>query len=294
MLIPVAAAVLMLIQTATPAAPASHAAGPAVSPDGAWVAFSSNRDGTPQIYVVRADGSGERQVTRSAPPKAGLRWSTDGRQLQYTTFSANQTHLFSVDLDGANEHEWLMVPGRDPQLSPDGRRVVYAAGSYTATELMVADVVDGAVKNARRINDAAVPIAWNAKWSPDGTRLAFTGRAPGTAQLQVWIMDSDGTNAGALTAMPPDEGGAQVPSWSPDGRTLAFQTNAPNGSASIWLIDVRTKSATKVLSHSETFLDETPKWFPDGRRLTFQSTRTGRMEVWVVNADGSNLKQLTK
>ena len=107
-------------------------------------------------------------------------------------------------------------------------------------------------------------------------------------------MNADGSGAGALTVAAESEGGAQVPSWSPDGKTITFQSNAPNHSASIWRVDVATGVTSKILAHSEIFLDETPTWFPDGRRLAFQSTRSGRMEVWTVNADGSDLRQITK
>src|SRR5512144_515983 len=101
----------------------NHGRSPVVSPDGAWIAFESDRDGTPQIYVIRPDGSGERRVTRSSTSKGGIRWTADGRRLLFASFANDAAHLFAVDLTGDNEREILSVPGRDPQFSPDGRRV---------------------------------------------------------------------------------------------------------------------------------------------------------------------------
>jgi len=213
--------------------------------------------------------------------------------LLFSAFSNNTSRLFSVDLDGSNEHEILSVPGRDPQVSPDGRRVIYGAGTFTATELMIADVSGSAIEHPRRI-DTGTPIAWNMKWSPDGATIAFTARRAANDQLQVWLMNGDGSGAHALTSAPPDEGGAQLPSWSPDGRSLAVQTNAANHSAHIWVVDVSTGGATKLAAHTEVFLDEVPVWFPDGKRLAFQSTRTGRLEVWTINTDSTGLRQVTK
>jgi TolB protein len=43
----------------------------------------------------------------------------------------------------------------------------------------------------------------------------------------------------------------------------------------------------------KVYLDETPSWFSDGKSVAFQSNRTGRMEIWTINADGSDLRQLT-
>jgi TolB protein len=76
---------------------------------------------------------------------------------------------------------------------------------------------------------------------------------------------------------------------------LAIQVNSRSkkNSAHIWIVDVRTGSARKLAAHDAAYLDETPSWFPDGKRLAFQSNRTGRMEVWVMNTDGSNARQVT-
>ena len=288
------AAVSMPGQSPAPVPPQNHAARPAVSPDGRWIAFHADRDGSSQIFVIRADGSDERLVTRSPTPKSGVRWSADGRELLFTSFTNNTGYLFAVGVDGTAEREVLSVSGRDPQLSPDGRRVVYAAGPFNATALMLAEVDGATLSHPRRINDEASSIAWNAKWSPDGARLAFTGRAPGNPQLQIWTMNSDGSKSAPLTHLPPGDGRAQVPAWSPDGRSIVFQSDTPDRSSHLWRVEVRTGTTTRVLDHAEVFLDETPVWFPDGQRLAFQSTRTGRWEVWTVKIDGTELRQITK
>lgn len=136
--------------------------------------------------------------------------------------------------------------------------------------------------------------AWNAKWSPNGARIAFTGRAPGNPQLQVWVMNADGTQSAPLTHLAPQEGRAQVPDWSPDGRAIAFQANTPDRSSHLWRVDVTTGVSTRLLAHADVFMDETPAWFRDGTRLAFQSTRTGRWEIWSVNVDGTDLRQVTR
>ena len=71
--------------------------------------------------------------------------------------------------------------------------------------------------------------------------------------------------------------------------------NAPaENTAHIWVIDVKSGAATKLNPHSTPYLDETPSWFPDGKRIAFQSDRSGRMEIWTMNADGSGAVQVTK
>ena len=51
--------------------------------------------------------------------------------------------------------------------------------------------------------------------------------------------------------------------------------------------------ARKLAAHAEGTADEVPAWFPDGRRIAFQSDRSGSMEIWVMNADGTGLRQVT-
>ena len=104
----------------------------------------------------------------------------------------------------------------------------------------------------------------------------------------------------------PDNGA--LPSVSPDGLRIAFVSNrvgakdlfviGADGTGEMQLthhvIDIRTGVDRRLGAHDQSWFDETPSWFPDGKRLAFQSNRTGRMEVWVMNADGSDQRQLTR
>ena len=85
-----------------------------------------------------------------------------------------------------------------------------------------------------------------------------------------------------------------MPSWSPDGSKLAVQSSAKDKPGHIWTVDISTGAAHKLAAHEELYQDEVPAWFPDGKSIAFQSDRTGQMEIWVMNADGSQAHQLTK
>jgi TolB protein len=113
-------------------------------------------------------------------------------------------------------------------------------------------------------------------------------------------MNADGSGARQLTRFSATDGSPQWPAWSPDGSRLAIQSgnynrqNPSENTAHVWLIDVKGGAATRLNPHNRPYLDETPSWFPDGKRIAFQSDRSGRMEVWVMNADGSGATQVTK
>ena len=273
--------------------PIDHGASPAVSPDGASIAFVSNRTGQAQVFVIDADGQHERQVTHAAASVGGVQWSADGRHLRYSAFADGATRIVVVDPDGSHQADFLTVPGRGPSISADEQRVVYGGGtSWTATALTVADIRAGATTSPRLINDGT-SVAWNARWSPDGKTIAFTGRDANNL-LQVFVVAADGTGRRQLTHHAAADGNAQVPAWSPDGQWIAYQSNSAGGHAELWVMRADGRDAHPVSAHTEAYLDETPSWFSNGTRIAFQSNRTGRMEIWAVDIDGSHLAPITK
>ena len=264
---------------------------PVVSPDGSRLAFLSNRGGAQDVFVIGTDGTGEKQLTNTPEEEGNPGWTADGKRVLFSVFANDTSRLYSIDPEGKTMREIAKVPGRGPALSPDGKRIVSMAGSWTAMRLMLSSP-DGS--NAKRINDGA-SIAWNVHWSPDGKRLAFTGRPADSGDgLAVFVMNADGSGRRQVTHFAPADGRAQWPVWSPDGRELAIQVNDLEArSCHIWIVDAATGKARKLAAHAEPYLDETPSWFPDGKRVAFQSNRTGRMEVWVMNVDGSGQRQVT-
>jgi len=278
-------------QTASPTPrPVSYGSLPIVSPDGKRIAFVSDRAGADDVYVIAADGRDEQQLTHTPEAEGNVAWTRDG-EILFSNFQDGFSHVYMFDANGKSQRELAKVPGRGVTLSPDGRQLLYMAGTWMASKLTVS-AVDGS--NAKEITDGS-SIAWNSQWSPNGKMIAFTGRDDPKSELAVFVMNADGSGLRHLTHVPAEEGGAQVPRWSPNGQQLAFQVNSrtQKGSAHIWTIDLRTGAERKLAAHTESYLDETPSWFPDGKQIAFQSNRTGRMEVWVMKADGTSARQVT-
>jgi Tol biopolymer transport system component len=268
---------------------------PFVSPDGSHIAFVSDRGGATDLFVISSDGTGERQLTRTPEYESPAGWTTDSKHILFSVFTNETSTLYAIGLDGPggkSQQEIGRFSGRSPVPSPDGKRVVYMAGTWTATRLMVS-ARDGS--KPQQITDGS-SIAWNTHWSLDGNRLAFTGRPEPRSELAIFVLNADGSERRQITHIAPEEGGAQWPVWSPDDKQLAVQVNnrASKNSAYIWIVDVATGAAQKLGVHDRAYLDETPSWFPDGKRIAFQSDRTGRMEIWIMNADGSGQTQVTR
>lgn len=288
---PAATELLIASQSASSLPPVQNGSLPVVSADGSRIAFISNRGGTDDLFIISTNGRNERQLTNTRESEGNLAWTASGKQILFSVFQDDTGHLYGIDSDGKNQRELAGVPGRAPTLSPDGQRLLYMAGTWTATRLMVS-ALDGT--NAKQITDGS-SIAWNNHWSPDGKLIAFTGRNDPKGELAVFVMNADGSSRRQVTHVPAEEGGAQWPVWSPNGRQMAIQVNnrRQKNSAHIWIVNVATGEAHKLAAHTQAYLDETPSWFPNGKRIAFQSNRTGKMEVWVMNADGSSTRQVT-
>jgi len=280
------AALLPIPTVATPQTAGSSL--PAVSPDGRRIAYIGSQNGQAGLFVIDSSGANRRQVSMPGVVARLPRWSASG-ELLFAGSGADSGTVFSVSADGGTPRVVARVPGRSPVLSPDGTRVLYLAGPWTSTALVVVST-NGTGRLALAGGRAT---AWNGAWSPDGTHAAYT-YGDSTRILQVHVIGIDGRGDHAVTNTTPDEGSAQMPAWSPDGGRIALQvSNSRTHSSEVWIIELSTGQTHRLSTPGAAYLDEAPAWFPDGTRLAFQSDRTGTMEIWVMAADGSNARQLT-
>jgi WD40-like Beta Propeller Repeat len=118
-------------------------------------------------------------------------------------------------------------------------------------------------------------------WSPDGTKLAYSSKIGGTGGI--FVVHADGTGVTRVTNDPADG----EPVWSPDGTKLAF-IHVSTGRRRLVTTNLDGSGLTVVTPNLARDADD-PEWSPDGTRLTFSDFA----DVYVVNADGSNLADLT-
>jgi Tol biopolymer transport system component len=263
---------------------------PSISPNGAYLAFVSTRTGDEQIFVISPDGSHEKQLTNSKDKKNAPYWSLEGFIL-FSISDDDGSRLFSVMPDGSNLRQIGKVPGRNPKLAPDGEHVIYAVGPWTASRLILSELHNPQPRQLTG-NDATVWTGW---WSPDGEQIAYASE-DAAKELHVWAMHANGSNQRQITHVAAAEGRAQWPVWSPDSRQLAIQVgrySKAENTSHIWVVNLTTGLAAKLAAHDQPFLDETPAWFPDGKHIAFQSNRSGRMAIWTMKSDGTELRQVT-
>jgi Tol biopolymer transport system component len=249
------------------------------------------------LYVMNADGSGKRTLTRSAWNIEAPAWSPDGRKLAFERRvsplvkgqCACDIDLFVVNADGSAQQNLTRNPvyDRHPVWSPDGQKLAFVR--YRDIWIMNADGSDQRRLTPNTAGDRD-PV-----WSPDGQQIAFTSFRG--FNWDVWVMNADGSGHRNLTRNRAQD---YDPAWSPDGRKLAFvrtrnssRIHDPNSEIYVMNAD---GSGHRNLTRNPA-RDSEPAWSPDGRTIAFVSTRDGNAvgeEIFVMNADGSGLRRLTR
>ena len=130
-------------------------------------------------------------------------------------------------------------------------------------------------------------------WSADGTRVVFEREDTEEGDVDIWVMNADGSGQTRLT----NEDGGSSPSWSPDGSKIAFASAPEDGLGfDIWVMNA-DGSDPEPLTNDE-FDDDQPAWSPDGSKIAFISDRDdplaeGMYDIHVMDADGGNRVNVT-
>lgn len=251
------------------------------------------------VRVTASDGVNTATATSVAVPISG--GGVANGELAFWQHQDSFTSTYSVETvqpDGTGQHQ-TVAGALWPAHSPDGSKLAYAgphtyAGgdpSDNAQNLFVADA-DGS--NPTPVFAKQTQIG-RPSWSPDGTRLAFSGCVdPGAGyQCGLWTVAVDGTAPHLVkedaTNDYPDY---DRPAWSPDGVHLAYEYRASNTNSDIHV--VRTDGTGDVNVSQQLpdgglyGFDNNPAWSPDGSRIAFEYNRTGG-GIAVMDADGRNM-----
>jgi Tol biopolymer transport system component len=187
---------------------------PSLSPDGQSVAYSSNQNGSYEIYVKQlAPGGGELQLTNDGQHNLQPSWSPDGQRIAYHSRSRGGIWVISA-LGGAPKQ--ITENGASPAWSPDGSLIAFQSGTpaeiFTARTIAPSTIwtVPAQGGTAKQITRPDYPAGGHASpsWSPDGKRIAFD--VGDFIYVSVWSIAADGSDPKLIT-----KGGD--PLFSPDG-----------------------------------------------------------------------------
>ena len=274
----------------TPIPPPTTVPTATLIPSSGRIAFSSDRDGNSDIYVMNTDGSGLTRLTNQPGNDGGPSWSPTGQQIAFHSFSVpNQNaDIYVINLDGSGLTNLTNSPDIDlhPSWSPDGRHIAFVSEQHMYRS--TADIYVTNLDGSGLINLTNAPEADRfPSWSPDGSLIAFEARRDGNSEI--YVMNSDGSGPRNLTNHPDAD---RFPDWSPDGQYIVFESMR-TGNWDIYVMNADGSGMRRLTNHPKD--DNFPSWSPDGQHIVFESTRHGdaNNEIYVIKVDGSGLTRLT-
>jgi Tol biopolymer transport system component len=249
------------------------------------IAFTSDRSGNDEIYVMNADGSGQTNLTNNPADDGRPAWSPDGTKIVFQSNRDGNNEIYVMNADGSGQTNLTNNPAddADPSWSPDGSKILFASNRDGNGEIYVMNA-DGSGQQDLTNNPAG---DGSAVWSPDGTKIAFDSTRGGS-YFDVWVMDSNGSNPLDLTNTP--SGSDVRPDWSPDGTQITYYFG--NSGHDIFVMNADGTNQHN-LTNTPAASDYAPVWSPDGAMIAFNSDQAGNQDIYVMKPDGSGQTNLT-
>jgi Tol biopolymer transport system component len=250
---------------------------PVWSPDGRWIYFVSNRDGTNDIYRIPAGGGQIERLTVGLGAQS-IALSGDGRRLAYNVLRT-VGNIWSVPfgprpmgLKGATQVTRGNQSVEIPRVSRDGRTLYYSSDVSGTHQLYRVPVTGG--EPERLTSDGYNDFA--PAPSPDERELAF--HSPRAGSRDIYLLPLDGRPPIRVTDTPDQE---LVPEWAPDGSAIAY--GRFDGAGGI-RVQHRAPDGTFGPAVERSAFGMVPAWSPDGRWIAFVSLASGG-QVWLVGAE---------
>ncbi len=237
---------------------------PRFCPDGQWIAYSSRTlTRLPAIRLVRPDGSEDHQlVDRNGG--STLSWTPDGKTIVYAEAARRVRRITR----GLRAH--------DPDVSPDGARIVFVRRMGDRSELFTIGV-DG--KGLTALTASGPGTEWSTpRWRPQGDRIAAARLVPG-GWLDVVLVDPP---TGAVTLLTNDRAKDVEPTWTPDGSAVVFRSDR-DGVSNLYALRLEEGAflrLTNVLGGAFT-----PAVNPKGDALAFADYSSRGYDVHLADLD---------
>jgi TolB protein len=224
---------------------------PSVSPDGRYVAFTSYKEGKPNLYVTDLETNTEKILDREEGMKVGATWM-DRKTLVYSYTSGRFSTIYSVNVETKEKKVLLRKDGivLSPAFSPDGSKMAFVSDMYGGVNIFVKDMGGGDIKRLTYSGSYNTSPAF----SPKGDLIAFVSRTSPN-DFEICTMRPDGSNAQVLT----DGGINDSPHFSPCGRYILYSSQKGGKTAIyVMLYNGDNKRLLKFTGAEET----QPKFMP--------------------------------
>jgi Tol biopolymer transport system component/DNA-binding winged helix-turn-helix (wHTH) protein len=266
------------------------------SPDGRFIATRSEQQGSAMIVLVPATGGPPRPLTTVHGGLYGglLTWSPDSKTIVFSEVSMKpyadkvRTGLYFLPLDTRQPRfvETHCAVPVIPKFNPKQDSIAFGCiDRMDRTSIDVLEIGSGRVDELLTIR-GAMKEGKGLDWSADG-RFLFYSYTDSDGGRFIWEMKAAHPEHHWRLPLAHDAGDLAV---SRDGDSLAYVQSFV--SANIWKLSLTAEPAAQMLIAS-TRSQNNPNVAPDGSKIAFESDRSGSHEVWISDADGHNLQQIT-
>ena len=200
--------------------------------------------------------------------------------------SGGNNAIWFIDPDGGDPRSILKIEGAPLswglEWSPDGSQIAFHSQVESNVDIYV---MNGDGENLKRLTNHEGEDSWPT-WHPGGRRLAFASDRDGN--LEIHVINLGGEVLENLTNDPaPDT----QPTWSPDGLRIAFATKRGKSLGDIWVMEANGNNPRNLTNTRGKEIQ--PKWSPNGQWIVWSSQRNGNGDIFVMNPDGENLRQIS-
>jgi Tol biopolymer transport system component len=207
-------------------------------------------------------------------------YSPSGRQIAFVRWEA-EAGLWVMNSDGTGQ---VRLSEGDVncgfQWAPSGQRIVFTKSNEPQRGPFDVSLQTGVIRQLTN-----EPDVFTVSLSPNGHWIAFDGAGSG-GYFQIFVMSADGQY---LTSLTPELGFATQPAWSPNGRQIAFFDGS---GISVMNANGSDVHGLNVIS-SDLVAAQSPLWSRDGRQIAFQGFTSSGPDLFVINADGSGLRDVS-
>jgi Tol biopolymer transport system component/DNA-binding winged helix-turn-helix (wHTH) protein len=286
----------------SPAAKSVGDVDPAFSSDGHTLAFARCRMiGSSDLYLLTLSDNLEpigevKRLTFDNRYTSSPAWTGDGREIIFASGQAGSFGLWRVAASGSGKPQRLASLGEntyepaEPAVARQGHRLAYRQWWFGDENIWRVGVAGPPGKPTPPTNFiSSTRLDASPQFSPDGKKIVFaSGRSSRSGGYEIWVCNSDGSNAVQLTSLGAESG---TPRWSPDSERIAFDSNV-DGQWEVYLISANGGRPQRLTSNPT--MDDAPSWSRDGKWIYFDSNRSGDHQVWKMPSNGGGAAQVTK